>query len=667
MKKLQLLFPFLVAISLGCTNCSYDKNKNITLLYYKYINPDSLKYEAACFLFNNINYHYPDTWMQSDNNFEEFVQEMNNIYSKMDNTPSIIYPLEDTIPIPIKEHDTKKINWKFLIDHIDNAFTVWRKSPFAKNLSFDEFKEYILPYTSIDNLGVNVSGKCLNQAFQNILMKDSSYSRTVQNYNNFISYAKKIRKNTSEYPYGNIYDLFCENGTDCVGSAGYACNILRSIGLPLVVEYNIAYSCWSGRHFHCNFYNDSTNCWQTFSPEVSIPGELDLSKALTLNIYRLLFKAQPETPYFLKQKDEYVPEELSHPCIKDVSRNYKETVSIKLPFNFTKTHNNLAYLAVFTNDEDGIIPVTWGRINNLKDSIIFDNVVLDNVYFPIYYPTERYEAFANPFYITKNSCGQILIHYIKPNKNEKPIHNVIINRKFPVKKNILETDSNIVGGYFWAANQEDFKDSVTLYSITNTPDYWFKEYMLNNNQAYKFYGFTASTPYSLLLSKLEWITQSSFNYPNPIPPSPLHCLVPNDTVLLKKDVKLVQLIDSLYEEDDEAYVYDNNMQTCPNRLSNIILALDSPRIITQVRFSLWNAENGIKPGNTYDLYMWDKKWKYIETQTAQYEYLSFKTLYHNRLYWLHNRTEGKEEMPFLIIKGKQRFIYWNNLFDLTKS
>ena len=35
----------------------------------------------------------------------------------------------------------------FLIANIDSAFRVWREKPWASHVGFDDFCEYILPYT----------------------------------------------------------------------------------------------------------------------------------------------------------------------------------------------------------------------------------------------------------------------------------------------------------------------------------------------------------------------------------------------------------------------------------------------------------------------------------------------------------------------------------------
>jgi hypothetical protein len=87
--------------------------------------------------------------------------------------------------------------------------------------------------------------------------------------------------------------------------------------------------------------------------------------------------------------------------------------------------------------------------------------------------------------------------------------------------------------------------------------------------------------------------------------------------------------------------------------------LASPQVITHIRFAPLNADNGITPGDSYQLLNFElNEWKEIETKVAEYNYLFFPKMYKNKLYWLKNLSRGKEEFPFIFdSKGNQKFIY----------
>ena len=71
-------------------------------------------------------------------------------------------------------------------------------------------------------------------------------------------------------------------------------------------------------------WNDKKNKWESFNPESSLPGDLDWAIKEATNVYRFMYSAQKDTPYFQRNKNEFVPEILNNPCIRDVTAYLKE-------------------------------------------------------------------------------------------------------------------------------------------------------------------------------------------------------------------------------------------------------------------------------------------------------------------------------------------------------
>lgn len=65
---------------------------------------------------------------------------------------------------------------------------------------------------------------------------------------------------------------------------------------------------------------------------------------------------------------------------------------------------------------------------------------------------------------------------------------------------------------------------------------------------------------------------------------------------------------------------------------------------------------------------WDDGfWRKIWNGTAQQDYLQIENLTSNRLYWLHCKSGGSEELPFLIDEnGKQQFPYEDLLNNIMR-
>ena len=117
--------------------------KGILELYQE----DSLKYEAALFLIDNMAYY-----QGADSGELESVYKAYDIFS----TGRYTYrqALDSAERLCGKPKNVQQIRWKadvdmepgFLVSNIEWAFKVWREQPWGKNVSFEQFCEYIPPY-----------------------------------------------------------------------------------------------------------------------------------------------------------------------------------------------------------------------------------------------------------------------------------------------------------------------------------------------------------------------------------------------------------------------------------------------------------------------------------------------------------------------------------------
>ena len=657
------------------------------LLYYKYFCWDSQKYEAAKFLIENMKYHYSQGRIVSDDSvLEAWRAETDSIYEAMVSGHTINDFPWDSLKVRQKQRraiieadtltdveadmtirpDMETLTFDFLTEHIDHAFKVWRESKYARNLTFDEFKEYILPYQSVKGYGFLETGQRYDDLFGKYIHRtdSDSLSSTVDYYNKAINGLRDLNGETHRKVLAGIYDLYSRDFHDCVDVASYGCNILRACGVPTMVEYNVSYREWAGRHYHCAVYNDSTKTWECFNPESSLPGDGSWSWEPTMNIHRITYGAQADSPYFLRAEGEYVPPIMDNPCMKDVTSLYKPTATLTLPISIEGS-NKLAYLASYNFNSEGIMPVTWGAIDREKNTVTFQNVLYDVIYFPIYYPSESFRTFGEPFYVTETGGKTQICSLPDVDETTECWESLLLTRKFPRKESMMKVAEELVGGRFLGANKRDFSDAVTLYEIPEAPLPYFRDYRLTHTGRFQYYRFQASEAHPHAnISMLEWIAPSSYGYKNTMPPTPPHILCPEDSILLQSDTRLVKLLDDeSWDKMKWKAEYDGNMQTSPGAYPNITLWLKQPQVITRVRFAPLNADNGIRAGDEFELYYWHNGWQYIAAAKAKYEYVIFNDVPKNKLYWLRNKTTGKEELPFVIKNDRQQFIY----HDILKS
>jgi len=107
---------------------------------------DSLKYKAACFLIENMDIHYSQTYYWVDSlNRKVLFNELD--YPDYVTSTIALEQLKKVIPgvhamaVIIKDIDVIKSD--FLIKNIEDAFDSWKD---RKELSFSDFCEYLLPY-----------------------------------------------------------------------------------------------------------------------------------------------------------------------------------------------------------------------------------------------------------------------------------------------------------------------------------------------------------------------------------------------------------------------------------------------------------------------------------------------------------------------------------------
>lgn len=691
MKHLNLKYYYYTIIILFCCSCHNDSIVDTKeyllskiLYHYRYIDKNEFKEDATKFLIENMPFHYSQghvtkestelknwikatdsvfysttkTYKDSDNLAERIQDIQNNWKKKYDRSSIREHEIEEYI-----NYDYNILTPDFLIEHIDNAFTVWHTTDASKNLSFENFKEYILPYRAVNSVGYSETGKHLKAMFNKYIWNKNvvNAKHAIDNYNKAIYALRDMNGKMNFKHHNGIADIFSRDYCDCIDMANWGALTLRACGIPTVVEYNICYRSLPGRHYFCSIYNTSDGTWSSFNPESSIPGEKDWAFAETANVYRITYAPQQDTPYYLRAKEEFIPTNLSDPCIKDVTNYLCKTSSITLPAKIS-SNNNLVYLATFSKENNGIVPVTWSTVNHKTQKAHFQHILANMIYFPIYYPSEKWEAFGMPFYVDSmnNICE---IPYT--NKNDSLTCDATFTRKYPRKPNMIDVAHNLVGSMILGANTEDFSDADILLTITKPLQPYLQNLKLSKTGKYQYYRFCAPAEHpNANISMLEWISNTKYGYTNIEKPSRCAIVDPADT--LKPSTKSVKLLDaSSWAEMATKAEYDGNMLTAPGAYPYITLRLKEPQIVESIQLAPLNADNGIKSQNIYELYYWDNGWQSLGTKMADYEFIKYNNIPTGKLYWLKNLSQGEEEMPFVLSNGKQIFFY-SDIVPLSK-
>ena len=155
---------FLVAFS-GCSNDTMSlryalkasgKNKSelkAVLKHYRTVDKDPQKLKADKYLIANMPGHYSYADTAKANKFYAVA------YDVLTSDKDMFWKRDTILRISSGEFsdmsrnivpDVEIISADYLIYSIDYAFTQWRTRPWAQHLSYEEFREYLLPYKVVE-------------------------------------------------------------------------------------------------------------------------------------------------------------------------------------------------------------------------------------------------------------------------------------------------------------------------------------------------------------------------------------------------------------------------------------------------------------------------------------------------------------------------------------
>ena len=658
---------------------AFEKDQKGSILYkkvLKYFSNDKDKIEAAKFLLSNISeqkYKYDVT--DIDTNLllaKSYLYSYHKGNDKKINYDSIKTFLKSLLKKEQWQEPQLKLNAtsdidiidsSFLVNHINHAFEMRKNSLLANRMLLSDFFKYVLPYRAIYNYPyVN-----LNRDYANIyypVLRTDSTDDVVSIVDRYNKFQKLLRSCGGKYPFNKkigIESLFFSGIHDCVDIASHAVNALRACGVPSMIVYQSANRFFISQHCYVAIL-DKYGDWCIFNPESSLPVKNYEFKE-SLNLYALHFENTREVP-LSTNTDERIPACFLYNGLKDVTSIIGTTTQISVPITTKRLKKKWGYLASFSSQaKEGLIPVTWGKVNTQKGIVYFENVVPNNLYFPICVGNDTLKGFSSPFVIKRDSLHGYTIERIE---GKRIFHEVWLYRKYPVKPSMRKLAEKAKGMVVIASNDYGFKEADTLAIIDYIPKNDWQDLVLSSRKAYKNYRIISpKTDGHIRISEIEYLSNINRGYKNIMKPKPM---VPGFYKKEEDEKTFVRLLSEPIEKTITYKISDNNVTTAPEFVANTTFRLKEPQIIDRIRYTIKNANNGISYGDTYQLYEWKEgNWVLKETTIAMKGLWKKFNLEEGRLYWLHNMTKGTEEMPFYINdKGKQIFPMQEFLYN-TKN
>ena len=599
------------------------------LEYYK---DDSLKYRAACFLIENMPYHY---------GYED---------ARLDSVKAVLAtaPLGDGyIPDSERKRKWKSFNYKslpilqdvqrmtaaLLIENIDGAFEAWSKVPWAKYYSFDDFCEWILPYRVGDE-PLESWRKAYYDHYHPIL--DSLYQgdnilEAAIALNKFLKYETPFSPNSDfDLPHlGAKYLLRYRLGT-CKETTDHTVYIFRSLGFPVGIDEYL----YSPSNQNSHVWNILKNTdgralsfWYMDSRDLAV-GMTDGRKKG--KVYRMQYGIQGEK-YSGLYKDKSTPPVVRNPLLKDVTEEYfgSNEYSVRID---RKIKGRFVALGIFT--PFGYVPVDVALRDG--EQAVVRNIEPEVIYQPLYNKEGLFQPCGYPFMIKDDT-----VRTFTPDM-EKNV-SLAIKRKYPLQNHILEYMSWMTGSKIEGSNDVNFRSKEVLYCITDTPRVNVNFYPSHPSRPYRYVRFVPRDGWRAELAELAFYENTQ-----------------DDTAISSKAISGCLPVDG-----DPAYAMDKandgdwlTFFFSEEASGTVTFDLQRPAWIRKILFVPRNDDNFITPGNNYELFYQSgtSGWKSLGKQTATTYELVYSNIPDGVLLWLRNLTRGKEEQVFYIENGEQCFV-----------
>ena len=596
---------------------------------------DSLKFRAALFLTKNMT----DKCYLNGRSVDEYYTFIDSVYQIRQEEYDIPAIYEDfkKEAIYLKEEpvinlDIRTLSADYLIGNIEEAFAVWNR-PWNQHLSFDEFCEYILPY----RVGTEIPERwrsLYRERFEQLLKSDTirTAKEACRAINNELIHLPIHLATTSVLPIDlRPSTLATIKFGLCGDYAHLAVYAMRAAGIPVAVVSVPHWGRGNNSHvFNMVYDNDGTS--HDFSGAEQNPDEhLVRFKNEIPKVYRQTFGKQKNS-LAMRHGKEDIPDFFKNPYRTDVTKDYSfieaKDLTIPLP---GQTDRKFAYLCVF--DPDGWVPVAWGMVEGNKAD--FKAVGPNIVYHTALYEDGKLRLVGDPFLL--DTLGGISYYTPQPETME-----YVLERKNPKAAHLAYLPPLMLGCRFEGADNPEFKHPVTFHIITKEPDFKYITVPSEDATPVKYVRYLASDQTWGNMAEVEFYAADS------------------DTPLKGKVIGKYEP-SIYYPRYGAEMLFDGDPLTffhSQDTLSWGGLELEKPSRISQIRFLIRNDDNGIRKGHEYELFYMNKGyWGSLGKQIAtKDDYLLYKQVPKDALYWLRDCTKGHEERIFEI---KNNIIIWH--------
>lgn len=572
------------------------------------------KFETIFEYIDSLN-HHPDATTNYYGSIKSYYDSICNMYGAPNISNVRVLP------------DSKYMNDTVILENINWAFKMRDSTSWGRSISFDDFCNYVLPYR-VSHEKYEPWRSHFYEMMQPV--RDTTIAQNYWEYartlSSLVGYHVKPNHLFWAYPFDISLSLIEKARLGaCIHQVQYTTMLMRANGIPVGIDYVNRWANRSAGHHWCSLLMpDGT--FKPFDPGKSkLEMEYDIDRVVakvfrrtfTPNISELPIPISDEIPPFLYNFQQ-----------KDVTPEYKKTVSISVPL--FPTEKKFSYAVISTFDNVGWAPIYFGKVSFGK--ALFENMGCGVFYQAKYYQYGHYTDASDPFLLDEN--GKICYYNVDESKKGA----IVLKRKYPSTVFMRDMAQHVIGSKFQGANLPNFSDTVTLFTVDSLPEI-FEEVDISTREKFKFVRYCSFRGYGEQMAEVEFYGLSK-----------------NGTDTIKLSGKQIGF--------PENTSYDRLFD---GRLLSYFLAprassawggyeLDSACEIVKLKYAARSDVNYIEVGHQYELCYWkDGYWVSMGMKEGKKSTLTYTDVPLNGLYLLHDHTAGKEERIFTYENGKQRF------------
>lgn len=649
-KSIYTLFATLTLVAFS--GCSKDdiylyyalkaagKNKSelkAVLKHYRSVDKDPQKLEAAKYLITNMPAHFSYRDTAAINRYYSKALQILGTGPSPDWQRDTLRQISDTQYPGITRDmisDVEVMTADYLIYSIDHAFKQWKNRPWAQHLSYEEFRDWILPYKvteyqSLDNWR-DVLSEFYSDSISTVTDPDDQRNTiygAIEIVRNEIHSKQSaighrvIWEDRGSIPMRSAATWVRMTYGSCMDYVTMGTAVFRSLGFPAAVDQVPSWGRNSEGHSWYVFPDDRGREQKTINSLILGAGMQFYPYERIPKVWRNTYTIDREVIRYRNTAKYVYPFDL---CRKDVTDSYNLTsdLSIETKKELTSAlkDRKYVYIAMTVNSGGPHWKILdFGKLKRGK--ACFNNMGRNMLYIALGYDGDELVPISSPFILDKSGKVEYIDTYATQTISKD------IRRKYYESYNVVNMRRRILGGKFQCSDYPDFRDSVTLYKIekTDIPD----KIEMNAGRPYRYWRYM--TPDG------SWGSISELSF--------------YDSDRNRLDRRGIANPEAGQDAIERAY--DGNL------LSNfeinqpngnwVGMDMGKPIEVKYASVSPRSDDNDVCPGNEYELFVFDDgEWKSLGYKLADGNALHYDGLPLNTLLWLRNYTRGNNERPFII-------------------